>query len=111
MTWSRTDLSVSPPSRQIADGDRETLGFAAGEAITGANATMRRLDTGVDVQGPVASGTTGNDPPIEAVTIASTTASVVVSGLTRGIDYELSVGFETAAGRQWTRTLVLEVVA
>lgn len=98
--WRATDLSVSPPSYQMADTDRESFAFDAKEAITGATAVLTRLDTMAAVPAS-----------IESVTVATPLATVVVSGLIRGITYELAVTFTRSDGRRWSRTLILECVA
>jgi len=100
MPWRATDLSTSPPSRQIAAGDREALAFNAETVIASATAILTRLDT-------YAAFPTG----IETVVTATPLVTVTVSGLARGVDYELAVTFVTGAGRRWTRVVVLEVVA
>ena len=101
-TWQATALSVSPPSRQVADTDRTALVFTAGEAITGATSILAIL--------PAATATTGL---IESTTvdIVANTATIVVSGLTRGVTYELSVTFIRADLTRWTKTLVLVCVS
>lgn len=100
MSWQRTNLSVNPPSREIANTDREVLRFEAGEAITGASAHVVRLDTLAVVDGVV-----------EAVDVDATGASVTVSGLTRGVTYEMSIVFTRSNLTRWTRTLVLRCIA
>lgn len=98
--WRATDLSVSPPSYQMADTDRRGLTFDAGEAITGATAELTALATMTVTTGAV-----------ESVSISGTTATVTVSNLTRGETYELAVTFLRADGTRWTRTLVVLCVA
>ncbi len=99
-TWQETHLSVSPPSRQMADTDVETFAFDAGEAITAATGVLTRLDTNEAV-----------DDLITNIDVATPVASLTIAGLTRGITYELTVTFENSTGRKWTRTLVIECVA
>lgn len=95
-----TDLSVEPPIRQMADTDRESLRFDAGETISEATATAWRLDTNVT-----------DDSIIESCTADTDGCDVLVSGLTRGVSYELSVVFARSNGTEWTRTLVIMCVA
>ncbi len=101
-TWQATSLSVSPPSRQVADTDRTALVFTAGEAITGATSILAIL--------PAATATTGLIESTTVNTVANT-ATIVVSGLTRGVTYELAVTFIRADTTKWTRTLALPCVA
>lgn len=98
--WRATDLSVSPPSFQMADTDRESFAFDAGEAIVDATAVLTRLDTLATVP-----------TSVESVIVATPLATVTVSGLIRGLTYELAVTMERSDGRKWTKTLVLDVVA
>lgn len=93
-----TDLSVATAPRQLAAADTTILSFDAGEAIDTATAALRRLDTGDAITGDAA----------PEVNLSGTLALVTVSGLTRGIVYELAVTFNDGA---WTRTLVLDCVA
>ncbi len=101
-TWQATALSVSPPSRQVADTDRTALTFTAGEAITAATAILAIL--------PAGTATTGLVETTTVDTVANT-ATVVVSGLARGVTYELSVTFTRADLTRWTKTLHLLCVA
>lgn len=110
MVWRQTDLSVSPPSWQMADTDRETFGFDAQTPVVGASAVVTRLDTMEVAGGPVTVGGAASGV-VEAVSLSNNVVDVRIAGLTRGVTYELAVTFETAAGRRWTRTLVLECVA
>lgn len=99
--WTKTRLSVSSKSYQLADTDRVALSFAAGEDIADATAELQELPG----LGSAASS-------IESTTVSGTdTAVVVVSGLTRGETYELQVTFHRADDTTWTRTLALECVA
>lgn len=100
-TWTQTDLSVVPASWQIAAADSETFAFDAQTPITGATATLIRLDTGA-AAGTVTAG---------ALPLAGTVASAAVSGLTAGVTYLLEVTFTAAGGRRWSRTLALVCVA
>ncbi len=108
-TWRATKLSVSPPSIQVADNDREALAFDAGEAVTLASAILRDLTAGTEV-GPITSAQAATVAPLEVVTLAGNIATVTVSGLTRGSIYEVGVTFTSAAGLRWTRTLIVECV-
>ncbi len=101
-TWQATALSVSPPSRQVADTDRTALTFTAGEAITTGEAILAILPAGTATTGLVESTT---------VDTVAKTATVVVSGFARGVTYELSVTFTRADLTRWTNTLVLICVA
>lgn len=85
---------------EMADTDRESFAFDAEGPITGATVVMTDLGSGVAVTAP-----------IEAESHAGQIQTVVVSGLTRGVDYELAVTFENSAGRKWTRTLTIACVA
>ena len=99
--WIATDLSVDPPSRQMADTDVETFAFDAGQAITADTAAvLTRLNTGEAVNDLIAN-----------TDVEGEVASVTVAGLTRGVTYELAVTLVNAAGRRWTKTLVLECVS
>jgi len=101
-TWQATALSVSPPSRQVADTDRTALTFTAGEAITEATAILALLPAGTATTGMIESTT---------VDTVANTATVVVSGMTRGVTYELSVTFTRSDLTRWTRILNLLCVA
>jgi hypothetical protein len=100
VAWRATDLSVDPPSRAMADTDIETFGFDAGEPIEDATGTLTRLDTMESV-----------DELIVNTDIVDEIAALTISGLTRGIVYELAVTFQNPTGRRWTRTLVIPCVA
>jgi hypothetical protein len=104
MGWVATDLSVNPPSWQLAEGDREFFGFDAAEAITGAAARLYDLADMTDV-------TTGRVVDPDNLPITGTTATAEVSNLTRGREYLLVIRFTTPAGRKFSRTLVLLCVA
>ena len=100
-TWTKTRLSVSSKSYQMADTDRVAFSFAAGETLADATAQMQILPELTDASARIESTeVSGAD-----------TAVVVVSGLTRGKTYELQVTFERADETTWTRTLALECVA
>lgn len=100
--WTKTKLSVSPPSYQMADTDRVAFSFPAGEDITDVEANLEILP-----------GLTSADDQIESATVNDTDDGVVVivSGLTRGETYELSVTFIRADTTTWTKVLNLECVA
>lgn len=105
----KADLAVVPPVWVAGQRDRETFGFDAKEAIVDATAVVLRIPPWQVVGGPTRVG----DPAsgvVEAVQLGGTVASVTVSGLERGYDYELSVTFEAATGRRWTRVLTLRCV-
>lgn len=101
-TWQATALSVTPPSRQVADTDRTALTFTAAEAITGATSILAILPAGTATTGLI------EGPTVDTV---ANTATVVVSGLTRGVTYELSVTFTRSDLTRWTKTLILICVA
>ena len=102
-TWQATSLSVSPASRQFADTDRAALTFTAGEAIASATADLVILPTSTSaadlISGPI------------TVDLVANTATVIVSGMTRGVTYELAVTFVRSDTTSWTRTLILLCVA
>lgn len=86
---------------EVADTDVTTFAFDAEQAITGASAILMRLDRpDEDVSAAIVN---------EAV--ATPEFSVTLANLTRGLKYELSLVFVNSAGRLWTRTLTLHVVA
>jgi hypothetical protein len=111
MAWQVTALSVKDAAggyvTTMADTDKETIGFDAQEAIASAAATLRDLNQGIDLATRT-TGQTAQPAPIEAVSLAGNVVSVTVFGLTRGTDYELAVTFQTAGGRKWTRTRIIE---
>jgi hypothetical protein len=100
ITWQATDLSVSPPSRQVGSADRLKLQFDAGEAVTAGTAKLTRLDTGENASSL-----------IESAALAGQVLTVTVSGMVRSVAYELAVTFTGSDGVRWTRTLVLVCVA
>ena len=93
-----TDLSVDPAVREMGSADTEAFAFAAGEAVTDATAEL------VDYRTRLSAGTLG------AVSLASNTATVTVSGLTFGNVYDLVVTFTRADGVSWSRSLVIKCV-
>jgi len=100
--WQETKISVDPPSRQVADTERPALTFTSPDAITTATSDLVIL--------PAATATTGLIETTTVNTVAKT-ATVVVSGFTRGVTYELSVTFTRPDLTRWTNTLVLICVA
>ncbi|MDQ3223975.1 MAG: hypothetical protein M3Q75_10975, partial [Gemmatimonadota bacterium] len=84
----------------MAATDTVALTFDAEEAITGATASIVRLDTLATVTGVIYSVAVGAD-----------TAVVTVGGLTAGITYQLSVIFTRANSTTWTRVLIIEVTS
>lgn len=86
--------------REVAAADVETFAFDAGEAITGATATLTLLGAMDDATALITN-----------TEVATPTVDVTVAGLTRGGTYELAVVMENAAGRAWTRTLTIRCVA
>ncbi len=108
--WRATSLSLTPPSVQMADGDRDIIPIAAGEVVPLASAILRDLTTSTEV-GPITSAQAATVSPLESVTINGETVNVTVSGLTRQTDYELSVTLTGADGIRWTKTLLIECVA
>ncbi len=99
-TWTVTDQSVSPPSYTMAATDTVALTFSADEAITGATASIIRLDTLATVTGVISS-----------VVVGANNAVVTVGGLTADVTYQLSVQFTRANGTTWTRILIIEVTS
>ena len=100
-SFQATELHVSPARRQVADTDRTAFVFSAGEAITGATATLERTST-----------TTDESDLIESTTpdLGANTATVVVAGLARGGTYLLAVTFTRADTTSWTRLLTIQCV-
>lgn len=100
-TWQRTDLSTDPGIIQMADTDRRAITIDAGEAITGATATIALYsDPNVELAGII-------ETPI---TVGAQDATLTISGLTRGNLYEVSVVFERADGTKWTKSLAIRCV-
>jgi hypothetical protein len=87
----------------VADGDRETFAFDAGQAVTAVTAKLDRvnLDESVD----------DVSTKIEASTLVGQVGNITVHSFVRGESYVLSVEFSNAAGRIWTRTLMIRCVA
>lgn len=100
IAWRMTSLSVQPPSYQLADTDRVALAFAAGQPITTATASLLELPSLAPITGVV-----------ESTTVGAEDATIIVSGMTRGVTYELAVTFSRADDTRWTRTLIIECVA
>jgi hypothetical protein len=98
-----TDLSVKDPDTgswiyQMGDQDVVDLPFDAGEEIADVSAVLVVYRT-LDVQA---------EP---AVSFVGEQVLVNVSGLFRGLFYELSVTFTGMTGQKWTRTLFIECVS
>ncbi len=102
-TWTKNDLSVTPPSFQMGAGDREVFGFDAGEPVTGATFTFVRLRP-FDLPPLDASAA------IAASAFASPVASLAIHNLVANETYRLTVTFTNAAGRRWSRMLFIECV-
>lgn len=101
--WHASDLSVSPPSREMAATDTLKIPFESDSAATTAVCALIDLATG---------SATAVQPTISAVAsdIATVTVNGTTLGLERGHNYELAVTFADA-DEEWTGTLVLVVVA
>ncbi len=81
-TWTISDLSTNPAYYEMAVTDQRTFGYTATTGTIGVTTEIVRLDTRALVTGIL-------DPPVfDAV---ANTITVAVSGLTRGLTYELSV--------------------
>ncbi len=102
MAWQKTDLHIIPPVWPMADTDRFPFEIPNGEVAISATAIMIRTDTGASVSGVIES---------VAMNGASTGAIVTVSGLTRGVEYQLKVPFTHAGGKIATRLLEIPCVA
>lgn len=102
VTWQRTTLSTDPAYIEMADTDRRGLAIDAGETVTDVTAELVALDA------PAV--------PLELVEDVAINgdndgAVVIVSGLTRGVLYELSTVFTAADGEVWTKTTAIRCVA
>lgn len=93
-------LSIKKRPFPMADTDRIAFTFDAEETITDAAAELALRSDGTEVEGPEVTVT----PEAEG-------ATVVVSGLTRGVEYELSVIFTREDATVRTRTLAIDCVA
>lgn len=102
-TWQRTTLSTTPALIEMADTDRRGLAIDAGETVTDVTAAIVALDT------PAVALT----DLVEDVAINGDNdgAVVIVSGLTRGVIYELSTVFTASDGEVWTKTTAIKCVA
>ncbi len=81
-TWTSSDLSTTPAYYEMADTDRRVFGFNATPGTIGVTTEIIRLDTNALVVDVL-------DPPVfDGI---ANTITVAVSGLTRGLTYELSV--------------------
>lgn len=100
--WTKTNLSVKPPSFQMSDADRIAFTFSAGETIADVTAQLVELPS-------LASAASS----IESAEVNGTGdgAIVVVENLTRDEVYQLEVTFVRADETTWTRTLAIECVA
>jgi hypothetical protein len=105
--WTTTDLSVTPPSYQMADTDRRAFTFslpaASAATVTSTVITFTRLDPFEELDG-VAS----------EVEIDGKTATVLVeaaAGMDRDMVYELAVTLVGSDGNTETMTLVIPCVA
>lgn len=106
--WIASDISVDPPSVEIAAKERIAVGIdmtnvlGVGDTITAPGAFLRSLDT---------EAVTSLDEPA----VASNVITVVIDGETlefgRGETYELVVWFTASVNRRPARVLVIEVVA
>jgi hypothetical protein len=101
LMWKRTELSVDPPSWDVADRDVTPFIFDPEEPIVDATCDFIRLDTKEEVPGSVTTPSIGVDNYV----------TVTVSNLIRGVAYELSVNFGNNELVRWTRTLVIRCVA
>lgn len=101
--WNRTTLSTDPATIEMADTDRRPLAISAGETITGVSTKIVNYDQ-PDIE---------LDDLVESSTLNDTNdgALVWVSGLTRGVFYELSTIFTSADGEIWTKTTLIKCVA
>lgn len=88
---------------EVADGDRETFAFDAGQAVTAVAAHLDRinLDESVD----------DVSTKIEASALVGQIGNITVHNFVRGESYVLSVEFSNSAGRTWTRTLMIRCIA
>ncbi len=103
-TWNRTSLSTTPALIEMADTDRRGLAIDAGETVTTVTAEI------VDLADP-ATPLTGLIEGTPAINGTTDGAVVIVSGLTRGVLYELSTVFTGNDGEVWTRTTAIRCVA
>lgn len=101
--WYASDLSVSPPSREMAATDTLLIPFESDNAATSATCSLIDLATMT---------ATAVQPTISAVAsdIATVTVNGTTLGLERGHNYELAVTFADA-DEEWSGVLVLVVVA
>jgi len=101
-----TDLSVGLTVNgqtvyfyDVGEGDRETFGFDAGEAVTGVLGKLHRVNLDESRDDVSAK--------IESMNLAGQIGNITVSDFVRGEQYVLSVEFTNAVGRTWTRTLYI----
>jgi hypothetical protein len=110
--WYATDLSVSPPSRQIGATDVLEIPFQSDETATTATCKLIELGSGLEVlQDDIDPEDPQIPPPNTSVASDITTVTIdgTALGLERGHAYELAVTFADA-DEAWTGTLVLVVV-
>ncbi len=101
-TWASSDLSTTPAYYEIADTDRRIFGYTATPGTIGVTTEIIRLDTRALV-------TDALDPPVfDGI---ANTITVAVSGLTRGLTYELSVIEHKPNNGRETATTVIGCVA
>lgn len=101
--WQRTSLSTSPGLIEMADTDRRGLAIDAGETVTAVTAEIVDLDMPATPLADLVEDV--------AVNGSNDGAVVIVSGLTRGVLYELSTVFTASDGEVWTKTTAIKCVA
>ena len=102
--YKLTDLSVKDEETgdwvlDMGDQDDIDIPMDAGEPLIGVEATLSEVRTEIE------SGTLG------LIDYNGQEATINVSGLQRGLYYELAVTFENEDGKKWTRTLVIHCVS
>jgi hypothetical protein len=95
-----TDLSVKRTPYQMASNDKIAFTFPANEPVTAALGTLVVL--------PAATSSGG--ATVTTVALAEG-ATITVSGLVRGTEYELKITFTRANTTKWSRTLNIDCVA
>lgn len=102
-TWFQaTELHVSPPRKQVADTERPAYVFPSPSDITGATAAIEEVTSGDDAAALIQD---------VAVDLAENTATVVLEGFTRGVDYLLRVTFDLADTTKETWLLTIQCIA
>ncbi len=81
-TWTISDLSTNPAYYEMAVTDQRTFGYTATTGTIGVTTEIMGLDTRALVDGVL------ETPVFDGI---ANTITVAVSGLTRGLTYELSV--------------------